>query len=78
MLATGQDRYKRTLGFVLVDGTDVNAMMIRQGFAWHYVAYNSSPELAEFEQMAKDAKIGLWSGVGDQSPIPPLEFRKKE
>ena len=36
VLATGQDRYERTLGFVRVDGVDVNAMMIRQGFAWHY------------------------------------------
>ena len=36
VLATGQDRHKRTLGFVRVDGTDVNAMMIRLGFTWHY------------------------------------------
>ena len=78
VLDAGQDRYKRTLGFVRVDGVDVNAMMIRQGFAWHYKSFNSSPELAEFEQMAREAKIGLWAGVGDQSPVPPWEFRKKE
>ena len=64
VLDAGKDRYKRTLGFVRVDGVDVNAMMIRQGFAWHYKSFNSSPELAEFEQMAREAKIGLWAGVG--------------
>ena len=34
VLDCGKDRYKRTLGFVRVDGVDVNAMMVRQGFAW--------------------------------------------
>ena len=78
ILDTGKDRYKRTLGFVRVDGVDVNAAMIQSGFAWHYKTYNSSPELAEFEREAREVKIGLWSGVGDQSPVPPWEFRKKE
>ena len=39
--------------------------------------YRVSPELAEFERAAREAKIGLWSGVGDQAPVPPWEFRKQ-
>ena len=76
VLTTGQDRNKRTLGFVRVDGVDVNTMMIRQGFAWHYKDYNSSPELAEFETAARTAKIGLWAG--SETPVPPWEWRKRE
>ena len=32
----------------------------------------------KLERIAREAKIGLWSGVGDQAPVPPWEFRKKE
>lgn len=65
---------KRTLAFVRADGTDVNGMMIRQGFAWHYKSFNDSPELAEFETAARTAKVGLWGG--SETPIPPWKFRK--
>ena len=78
VLRTGEDRYERTLGFVRVDGVDVNAMMIRMGYAWHYKDYSDSAELAAYEQAARGAKIGLWSGVGDQSPVPPWDWRKAE
>lgn len=33
----GKDNYKRTLGRVFVDDLDVNAHLVTQGFAWHYV-----------------------------------------
>ena len=61
----------------MVDGIDVNAMMVRSGFAWHYKAYNKSEELAAFEVAAREAKVELWAGVGDQVPVPPWEWRKK-
>ena len=72
----GKDRYKRTLGFLRVDGIDVNAMMVRHGFAWHYKDFNSSIELADFELSAREAKAGLWGG--SEEPVPPWEFRKKK
>ena len=46
ILKTGQDFYGRTLAFVVVDGVNVNAEMIRSGMAWQYVQYNDSEELA--------------------------------
>ena len=76
VLNTGKDRWKRQLGFLRVDGVDVNAMMVRHGFAWHYKDFNSSIELADFEQSARTAKIGLWGG--SEEPVPPWEFRKKK
>ena len=39
---TGADRYGRTLGMIVVDGVDVNAKMVENGWAWHY-KQGSSP-----------------------------------
>ena len=76
VLNTGKDRWKRQLGFLRVDGVDVNAMMVRHGFAWHYKDFNSSRELADFELSAREAKAGLWGG--SEEPVPPWEFRKQK
>ena len=76
VLDAGKDRWKRQLGFLRVDGNDVNAMMVRHGFAWHYKDFNSSIELADFEQAAREAKRGLWAA--SEEPIPPWEFRKEK
>ena len=79
---TGTDFFKRTLGYIeipihtfAVDPINANAELIRYGLAWHYIKYNKSPELAELEQSAHDAKLGLWS---DPSPVPPWDWRKKK
>jgi len=72
--ATGKDRYGRTLGVLYVDDKNVNAMMIRDGFAWHYKQYSSDPELADAEQSARAARRGLWSMA---NPVAPWEFRRK-
>jgi endonuclease YncB( thermonuclease family) len=69
---TGEDRYGRTLGIVIVDGVDVNAKMIESGLAWHYKRYNKESRLAELETLARRAKRGLWA---DPDPLPPWEFR---
>ena len=68
----GKDRYKRTLGRVLVDGVDANAEMVRQGYAWVYLKYSQNPILLELEQEARDGKRGLWL---DSEPVPPWEWR---
>jgi endonuclease YncB( thermonuclease family) len=34
-----QDRYKRTLGKIVLDGRDVNLAMVVAGLAWHYKKY---------------------------------------
>ncbi len=75
VMKTGSDRYGRTLAFVVVDGANVSELMIQNGFAWHYVDYSDSVELARLEVEARQAKRGLWQ---DATPIPPWEWRKKK
>ena len=38
----GLDKYGRTLAVCFVDGHDINAQMVRQGFAWAFVRYSRS------------------------------------
>lgn len=70
----GQDRYRRTLGRVYVGNLDVNAEMVKRGFAWAYVKYLTDPRIAELEREARTAGRGLWA---DDAPEPPWEFRRR-
>lgn len=69
----GKDRYKRTLGRVLVNGLDANAEMVRLGYAWVYRKYSQNPELLRLEAGARESKRGLWV---DSNPMPPWEWRQ--
>lgn len=44
---TGDDRYGRTLGVVMVGDVDANAKMIEDGWAWHFKKYNDEERLAK-------------------------------
>ena len=66
------DRYGRILGTVWLDGKDINLQMVRDGFAWHYKRYDSTPAYAQAEADARASRRGLWA---DPSPIPPEQFR---
>ncbi len=70
---TGKDRYGRTLAYVYVDNICVNKELLKQGMAWHFKKYNSDPELAKLENIARSQKIGLWS---QPNPVAPWEFRR--
>ena len=70
----GKDRYKRTLGRVVVNGLDANAEMVRQGYAWVYRKYSKNPDLLRLESAAREAKLGLWA---DPEPVPPWEWRHR-
>lgn len=72
---TGQDRYGRTLGKLMINGVDINELMILEGLAWHYERYNSEQHYAEAQLIARRAKSGLWS---ENDPVPPWEFRKRK
>lgn len=72
---TGLDRYERTLGFVRVDGVNVNHAMILKGLAWHYKEYSKDPELARAEVDARARKAGLWH---DWKPMAPWDWRARQ
>ena len=72
---TGEDRYGRTLGIIMVGKVDANAKMIEGGWAWHYRKYNDEERLANLELSARKAKRGLWA---DAKPLPPWEYRARK
>ena len=76
VLKTGEDRWGRTLAFVLVDGRNTSVEMVKLGLAWNYVEYSKSDELARLEESARATTIGLWDGSGDA--VAPWAWRKKQ
>jgi endonuclease YncB( thermonuclease family) len=68
--SSGLDRYRRVLAVcALPDGSDVNAWMVRQGWA---LAYYSAAYRSE-EAEAQAAKRGVWAG----GFMPPWEWRHR-
>lgn len=64
--ADERDKYGRLLRNVyLTDGTDVNALMVREGYAYAYLSFPLTParkrELKALETEARVAKRGLWA-----------------
>jgi endonuclease YncB( thermonuclease family) len=74
-----RDRYGREVCAAFVDTRDVGLAMIRDGYAWHYKAFEkeqSAEDCATYaraEGDARSARRGLWREPG---AIPPWEFRK--
>ena len=69
----GKDKYGRILADVLLaDGTDVNHVLVRDGWCWWYRKYApGDTTLENIEAEAREAKRGLWT---DPNPIPPWEM----
>jgi len=70
----GKDRYGRTIGHVHLGPLDVNAEMVRTGYAWVYVKYARDPHLYALEREAREARRGLWAS---DVRVPPWEWRKE-
>ena len=74
-----RDRYGRIVGFVFVDGKDINLVQIKAGMAWFYRYYQRelTPEdrrlYADAENKARNERLGLWR---ENNPIPPWEHRR--
>lgn len=73
-----QDRYRRTVGKVVIDGRDANLAMVVAGMAWHYKKYQSEQSEADrllysdAERTAIELRRGLWS---DPTPTAPSDWR---
>lgn len=68
----GKDRYKRTIGTIYLNGADINAQMVENGYAWAYRKF--SKKYTPQESKAKKQGLGLWR---DKEPIPPWEWRRR-
>lgn len=72
----GKDKYMRQLAKVVINDTDVSAVLLEKGFAW----YLSTPVFEDrlpyriLRDKAKKAKLGIW---GTSTPaVKPSEWRK--
>ncbi|MDH7460105.1 thermonuclease family protein [Chitinophagaceae bacterium 26-R-25] len=71
----GKDKYGRTLGIVVLPGgSQLNLLLLENGLAWHYKAFDKSRKYADAELIAQQQKHGLWAG---KNPVAPWEFRKE-
>ena len=57
------DRYGRWLRYVLLDGDNFNARLIREGYAHAYrlVPFSKRTEFIQLEEQARRRGIGLWN-----------------
>ena len=73
------DKYRRTVGTIMLDGHDVNIEQVKAGLAWHFKKYEDeqNPQdritYAAAEQTARAAKLGLWR---DANPTMPGDWRQ--
>ena len=67
---TNKDRYKRYIAECFKDKININAWMVRNGYAVAYRKY--SKKFVSQEIFAKKEKLGLWSGTF----IMPWDYRK--
>lgn len=65
----GADRYQRKLVRCTVDGQDMQAWLVSNGWAMAYRRY--STDYVAAEEVAKSAKLGLWRGEF----VTPWEWR---
>ena len=70
---TDIDRYGRTVGDIIFEGSWINEELVRAGLAWHYTQYSSDEGLARAELAAREAGAGLWSVA---APVPPWDYRR--
>jgi len=58
-----RDRYGRLLAYVyLMDGTFLNAEIIKQGYGFAYIkyAFKYMEEFRQYEEEARENRKGLW------------------
>jgi endonuclease YncB( thermonuclease family) len=65
------DRYKRIVAVCYMGAEDVNAWLVRSGWAMAYRQYSKDYIAVEME--ARTAHVGIWTGEVQ----PPWEWRRK-
>ena len=60
-LPQGRDRYRHTLAVCAANNVDLNAWLVREGWALSFVRYGDDYRREEYEARAN--KRGLWSGA---------------
>ncbi len=68
-------RYKRLVIDCKVENSSLSELLLINGLAWHYCAYDKSEVLHTLQNIAKSNKFGLWSG---ENQVEPWIFRKNK
>ncbi len=63
----GTDKYDRVIGVCSADGVEINAELVRRGYAWAFVKY--SARYVKEEAEAKAAAVGIWQGEAEPAWI---------
>jgi len=67
-----RDQFDRVIAWVFVEGECLNKELLKKGMTWWYRKFVPFEfELAKLEEVARQARAGLWA---DSHPIPPWEF----
>jgi endonuclease YncB( thermonuclease family)/methylphosphotriester-DNA--protein-cysteine methyltransferase len=75
---TKVDKYRRTVGTIMLNGKDINIEQVKAGMAWHFKKYADEQDpqdrvtYAKAEVDARAARLGLWQ---DPNPTPPGDYR---
>ena len=71
-----KDRYGRTVAVIYVNGKNINEEMVKTGNAWWYQEYaKNDTQFEEYQQNAKQKKLGLFSRKGY---IEPWIYRRNK
>ncbi|MBU1566858.1 MAG: thermonuclease family protein [Proteobacteria bacterium] len=72
------DKYGRTVGMVLVNGSNINEQIVVNGHAWVFRKYcvaDYCKDWLKLEEKARKARIGLWV---ENNPQPPWDWRAEK
>ena len=68
-----RDRHGRSTAEVfLPDGRNVGRELVKEGLAWSQRSTSGDRTLADFEELARASRRGLWS---DPHPVPPWKWK---
>lgn len=76
-----RDSDGRSIAKILIDGKDINLLMVELGLAWHYKQYKDEQSetdqqiYANADKKARDNLYGLWR---QSNAVKPSDFRKQE
>ena len=68
------DFYQRELGRIKIGKKSLDSLLIKNGWAWHYVNFDKNKKLDALMKKASDKKVGLWE-CGKENVCPPWLFR---
>ncbi|HSD75507.1 MAG TPA: thermonuclease family protein [Steroidobacteraceae bacterium] len=72
------DKYHRKIAQVhrVSDGVHINALLVRQGYAWVYRRVAPNHPFRELERLAREEGLGLWA-LPEIERAPPWDWRQE-